>query len=328
VIDRLQVAKYPVSVVACLVCWLSVCASAESVFPTLTGDYLGQRPPGEQAALFAPGIVSTGLLTRDVAMTPDGHEFYFCVAVGQYSYSAILVSKRIDGVWTEPEVAPFSTNPDWTHLEPAISPDGQRFFFLSNRPIGDEEPGERDIWVMDRQGDHWGEPYNLGPPVNSDASEYFPSVTRDGTLYFTRSDPETRVHTIWRSRLLDGEYQEPELLPELINSGHMPFNAFIAPDESYLIVPIYGRDDTRGATDYYICFRDEHDHWTGPFNMGDQVNSENGVEYSPYVSRDGKYFFFMSDRTDDGDDEEPASYAQILERLLEPRNGSADLYWI
>ncbi|MFH1842328.1 MAG: hypothetical protein ABIF77_03915 [bacterium] len=311
-IDHFQVAKRPLSMVAGLVLFVavgSVFAHAASQFPTLTGDYLGQKPPGDRAALFAPGIVSTGLLTRDVAMTPDGNEFYFCVAVGEYSYSAILVSKRIDGRWTEPEVAPFSANPDWAFLEPAISPDGQRFFFLSDRPEGDEEPGDRDIWVMDRQGDNWGEPYNLGPPVNSGAPEYFPSVTYDGTLYFTRSDPETRIDTIWRSRLVDGEYQASELLGETVNSGRTRFNAFIAPDESYLIVPTYGRDDSFGATDYYICFRDEHDNWTGPFNMGDQVNSENGAEYSPYVSPDGKYFFFMSGRTGAAEDDPPASYA-------------------
>ena len=46
-------------------------------FPTLRGPYLGQELPGLEPRLFAPGMVSTGLATRDVAMTPDGNELYF-----------------------------------------------------------------------------------------------------------------------------------------------------------------------------------------------------------------------------------------------------------
>ena len=39
-------------------------------FPVLTGAYLGQEPSGDEPALFAPGIVSTELYVRDVALTP------------------------------------------------------------------------------------------------------------------------------------------------------------------------------------------------------------------------------------------------------------------
>ena len=45
--------------------------------PILTGDYLGQEPPEMEPQLFAPGIVSTGLGERDVAMTPDGKYLFF-----------------------------------------------------------------------------------------------------------------------------------------------------------------------------------------------------------------------------------------------------------
>ena len=50
------------------------CATQESpdAFPELRGDYLGQVPPGDEPEIFAPGILSTGLYTRDIAMTPEG----------------------------------------------------------------------------------------------------------------------------------------------------------------------------------------------------------------------------------------------------------------
>jgi len=208
----------------------------DAVEADLGGDYLGQEPPGAEPRLFAPGIVSTGLTDRDVAMTPDGNEFYFTAAVGnRFHRSAIVVVRRVEGRWMAPEVAPFSGR--YTDMEPAISADGSRFFFMSKRPRtgSAEEDANEDIWSMERQGDGWGEPQNLGAPINTDVPEFFPSVTRDGTLYFTRRD-DGRSESIYRSRWLDGRYQEPERLGEEVNSAPTQFNAFIAPDESYLIV--------------------------------------------------------------------------------------------
>ena len=303
---------------------------AETGFPKLSGPYLGQEPPGAEPVLFAPGIVSNGLLNRDIAITPDGKEVYFCNVVGQYTMSAIMVTREIDGFWTEPEVAPFSGT--YMDLEPCISADGSKFFFLSNRPASGEGPPEEsseDIWVMEREGDGWGEPYNLGAPINTEVGEYFPSVTSDGTLYYT-NQPSRSSATIYRSRLVDGVYSTPDELGPEVNSGAMQFNAFVAPDESYIIVCVVGRADSIGSTDYYISYRDENDVWTGPFNLGDKINTPGGMEFSPYVSPDGKYFFFMSTRSEyaDGYSGKKHTMADLFELAKSPGNGFADIYWI
>lgn len=304
-------------------------------FPVLSGEYLGQTLPGAEPEIFAPGIVSTGMYTRDLAMTPDGNEIYFGVAVG--GFTVIMQTKSENGRWTKPEVAPFSADPRYMNLEPFISPDGQRFYFLSNRPPagGDLEPDEvgtwvnQDIWVMDRTGDGWGEPYNLGPPVNSDAAEYFPSVTSDGTIYFTRTPEGTRESYIYRSRLQNGSYTEPERLGAEVNSTMSQFNAFIAPDESYLILGVFGREDSRGSTDYYVVFRDRDDSWSGPINLGDRINTPRGGEFSPYVSPDGKYFLFMSTRTRSPEEfPEELTHSYLEEVYNGPRSGNCDIYWV
>ncbi|UCC73952.1 MAG: PD40 domain-containing protein [Gemmatimonadota bacterium] len=313
------------------------CSSREDQagFPTLTGEYLGQPPPGEAPELFAPGIVSTGMYTRDVAMTPDGNEFYYGVALGPFT--VIMQTKLENGRWTEPEVAPFSANPNYMNLEPHITPDGQRFLFLSNRPadggeLAPEQVGtwtNQDIWAMDRTEDGWGEPYNLGPPVNSDAEEYFPSVTSDGTIYFTRQTSGTQEGYIYRSRLVDGAYQEPERLPPQINSTTTQFNAFIAPDESYLILSVFGRPDSKGSADYYVVFRNEDDAWSEPVNAGDAVNTPRGGEWSPYVTPDGRYFFFMSSRPRPVEDRPERLTADYLwDAFKSSQNGNADIYWV
>jgi hypothetical protein len=182
---------------------------------------------------------------------------------------------------------------------------------------------------MDRVGDGWGEPYNLGPPVNSDAPEYFPSVTADGTLYFTR-EGEDRVSTTYRSRLVDGVYTEPEMLGPEVNCGRNRFNVFVAPDESFAIVPAMGREDSLGGVDYYVVFRSADDVWSEPINLGEAVNQPEGREWSASLSPDGKYLFFMSSRTsaDGGLPLTGSTINELLEISAQPGQGSSDIWWI
>ncbi len=272
-------------------------SSKETIFPQLSGPYLGQGIPDSIPQLFAPGVVSTGLFTRDMAISPDGKEIYFCVSIGSYTYSTILCSKEVNGEWLPPEIVSFSGGPGVMDFEPALSTDGTRLFFLSNRPDGDEPLGDQDIWVVDRTPEGWSTPKNLGAPVNTDGGEFYPSLTSDGTLYFTRNEKGSGLNQIFRSKWKNGAFQEPELLPEQVNCGTNRFNAFVAPDESYMIVPAAGMADAFDGVDYYLVFRDSEDRWSEPVNLGEKINFDNTRGWSPYVSPDGKFFFFMATRT-------------------------------
>ncbi|MFH1755627.1 MAG: hypothetical protein ABIA59_07970 [Candidatus Latescibacterota bacterium] len=299
----------------------------------LTGDYVGQEPPGAMPSLFAPNYISTGMYERDVTMTPDGNEFYFGLMSG--AYVTIVMTKRVDDVWTPLEIAPFCSDPNYYNLEPHITPDGQRILFLSTRPTQGQEPKSgwayQDIWAANRTADGWGEPYNVGPPVNTDQPEFYPSVTRDGTIYFTREVTEEgkQRSLIFRSRMVDGQYSEANALPDEVNPGDQQYNAFIDPDERYLIVCMAGREDNIGRSDYYVCFRYADDSWTGPINMGAEVNTPGNNAPSPYVSPDGKYFFFASNRkSPEGSMAAQWGYDKILQMSIYPQNGNADIYWM
>ncbi|MCK5134798.1 MAG: PD40 domain-containing protein [Bacteroidales bacterium] len=296
-------------------------------FPELSGPYLGQPMPDSIPGLFARGVVSTGIFTRDVAIAPDGTEIYFCVAIGNYTYSTILYSKEMDGKWLPPEIVPFSGGPGVMDLEPVLTADGSRLYFLSNRPDGDEPMGDQDIWFVDRTTDGWGTPQNLGEPVNTDGGEFFPSLTKDGTLYFTRNEKGSQLNQLFRSRWENGAFQEPELLPEQVNCGTNRFNAFVSPDESYMIVPAAGMEDAYDGVDYYIVFRDMNDQWSEPINMGEKVNLDNARGWSPYVSPDGKVFFFMATRTSEIEPED-WNYKNLKALNNSPGNGNADIYWM
>ncbi|MBD3413643.1 MAG: hypothetical protein GF421_04325 [Candidatus Aminicenantes bacterium] len=297
----------------------------------LKGDYLGQTPPGDSPEVFAPGIICTDMYERDVAMTPDGKEMYFGLVLGNHSYSTIIMSQQRDGKWTQPVVAPFCKDPKIQNLEPHISPDGKKFFFVSNRPLTetDEKKENWDIWIMDRTDEGWGEPYNPGAPVNTEKGEFFPSVTRDGTLYFTREE-SGGLNGIYRSKWVNGAYAEPERLPEQINCGQTRYNAFVSPDESYIIVPAYIKESSYGGTDYYIVFQNEMHQWSQPINMGEKINSSSGFEWSSSVSPDSKYLFFMSVREENKDSFEssPLTIDRMQKRQQSPQNGNPNIYWI
>ena len=270
-------------------------------WPAVAGPYLGQQPPGTTAEMFAPGIVSTDRSEINSVFAPNGEEFYF-TTWNRETGTRIMVTHQVDGLWTAPMKASFSTDP--SDVDPAISHDGQRVFFSTRRP----RPGETrsredgfDMWFADRDGSGWGEAQYLGPVVNSGTSQVYPSVTRDGTFYFqsVREGGYGKAD-IYRSRLLDGTYQAPENLGPVINSENYEGDVFVAPDESYLIVTIYGREDGFGEGDLYISFRSPDGTWSPLKNMGSAINSDKR-EFCPMVSPDGKYLFFTSKRAGEGD---------------------------
>ncbi len=294
------------------------------------GKYMGQAPPGMEAKVFAPGFISTGLGERDAAFTPDLKEFYYTLTLS--SVLAIAVTRQDGtGQWPPPEVASFSGI--YQDFEPFISAGGKRFLFCSTRPLpGQDKPdGASNIWVMERKGGKsgkgWSEPRPIGPPINGKGGVYYPSLTLDHTLYFSRREAP-RKEAVYRSRLKDGTYMEPERLPESVNIPQPHFNPCIAPDESFIVVPVAGMKDSLGRGDYYVFFRNADDTWSKPINPGKGVNSP-GMEMCPAFSPDGKYFFF--NRTV-GISPLPAgkrwTYGGLVDTAASWGNGNSNIYWV
>ena len=290
-------------------------------FPRLTGAYLGQSPPGITAQIFAPGIVSTALNDRDQTFAPDMSEIIFGVL--EKPHSVLVSMKYKNGDWSAQQILPFSGK--YNDCEPQFSPDGQRLYFCSERPLHDgEKPKDYDIWYVDRTESGWGKPQNPGPPLNSEKNEFYPSVTRNGTLYFTSHDMK-----IYKSRLTEKGFTKPEVLSDSINSGVAEYNAFIAPDESYLIFTSHGWPGGRnGRGDLFISFMKSDSSWSRAVSLGPRVNSST-IDMSPTVSPDGKYLFYASPRTSEEYDPEPiTSYDEIFRTSNKIKNGKSNIYWV
>ncbi len=142
---------------------------------------------------------------------------------------------------------------------------------------------------------------HLGAEINSGEHQIYPTVTRDGTLYFQAKREGGYGGTdVYRSRLIDGVYTEPENLGPSINSEANEGDVLISPDESFLVVSVYGRDDSLGSGDLYVSFHNDDDSWTELQNMGEPINSE-AIDFCPMLSPDGSYLFFSSARGESTD---------------------------
>jgi len=296
-------------------------------FSILSEEYLGQKKPGLIPEVFAPGIVCTGSSEFSSVFAPDGKEFYYTLS--GVPFSTILCMKQENNQWTKPQVAPFSGR--HRDCDMNFSPDGKRLFFCSNRPLKGTGPPKEDsdIWLVERTVQGWSEPENLGSLINSNKNEYYPTFTRNGTLYFSSSREGGKGGgDIYRSKFVNGKFTKPENLGDAINTRFGEGDVFIAPDENYIIVTCYGRSDGIGSGDLYISARKKDGLWSELKNMGNTINSE-ANEHCPMLSHDGRFLFFTSRRSSlKSYSGKSITYEEKMKTINSHGNGMADIYWV
>jgi hypothetical protein len=274
--------------------------SKKGDWPVLKGPYLGQKPPGEKPEIFAAGILSPKGGEFNSAFSPDGDEFYYSITDNVKKKDQIMVMKRLDNVWTKPEIARFSGQYDDCDI--SLSVDGDRLFFISigRRLPGKGAPTKRNyMWFMNRAQNGWNEPKVVDYPGN--LGGVYPVSIGDGTLYFSARLKDSYGKTdVYRCRYDNGSYGVPENLGTSINSIYGETDAYIEPKERFIIVTCWERPENIGGnkSDLYISFRMNDGAWTKLKNMGKLINT-GSIEFCPMVSPEGKFLFFSSDRLDE-----------------------------
>ncbi|MFC1794361.1 LamG-like jellyroll fold domain-containing protein [Planctomycetota bacterium] len=140
-----------------------------------------------------PTVNSFGL-EQAGSISSDGLQLYFTAhedRPGGYGLQDVWVMSRAtpDDPWNEPVNLGSTINGSFRDFGPSISSDGLELYFASNRTGG---YGYYDIWVSTRTttNDPWAEPTNLGPVVNSSASETYPCLSDDGRLLLFNEDDD------------------------------------------------------------------------------------------------------------------------------------------
>lgn len=265
--------------------------SQTRTWPRLSGPCLGQKPPGMTPEVFAPGIVSKDGDQGRLFIAADGSEIIYWEREPVHGRTRIISIRYDHGVWSEPIVLPFSV--EHINNEPCLSPDGKRLFFVSNRPRSGEGEGEKfpDIWISEKSAGEWGEPRNLGDPINRLDIAVQPFYAVDDSLYFGGQAADGSSRGIYVSRFSDGGFSEPVKLDERIFDG-LVSGPCISPDNRTLLVHAR-KDGGFGSWDLYASFREAAGNWGPLVNLGSAVNTEAG-EAGASFSPDGKFLFYTS----------------------------------
>jgi Tol biopolymer transport system component len=285
--------------------------------------------PITEPMIFGEGVISTQDFDDYFAFTPDGNTIYFTKHNVDFSGGTIVVSHFSNDKWTEPEIAPFSGQ--YNDGEPCISPDGKRLFFKSHRPVtgqtGQTPRRDADIWFVEKTATGWGAPQHLDAPINTDAYDWHPSVTKDGTLYFVSDrKAEKRANNIYRSQLINGKYTTIEMLPDEVNSDYHDMHAWISADEKVLLFVSDTRPDSFGQDDLYVSYN-RNGRWSQAKNLGPKINTR-FYEYSAKISPDGKYLFYCHGFGDVKLPDQKVSTQELNGIFNSARNGFANIYQI
>jgi len=235
-------------------------------------------------------IIDRPILVEDIKGTtfdPDGRAVYFVDYTNwsEKKVCPIMISHYGNEKWNSPDT--ISSTYNLKCADPFLSPDGSKLFFsnFTSSP--------RTICVMERVNKKWSEPHRLNDLINpsgSSVGQVYATLTDRGTLYFTRGWGD-----IYCSKLVNGQYSIPEKLPDAINTTEFPeWDACIARDESFIIF-CSKRSPSQGSSDLYISYK-KNGKWMLAINLGIYINS-GFWEGLPGISPDGKYLFFMSDKS-------------------------------
>jgi len=302
-----------------LLVFITSCQDSIKSNLTLFNDQI----PADTPLVFGPSFISTdAAMEFAITFNPEMDEIYF-TRRKQEERNNIFATKLIDGQWTEPELAFFSTEDTWD-FEPHINPKGDILYFGTNRPLNDTiaSSGIHE-WHIKKNVNGWSQPMPLVEPFRGDRFIMYVTAAENGNLYFNSEEIGANLEdelSIYYTVNREGEYSGFEKMGKEINSGTMIAHPFIAPDESYMIFD-GKRDSGYGDCDLYISFK-ENGVWTESYNLGSKINTEM-CEMTASVSPDGKYLFFhRADVKDDSGNIYWVDFIQLKKELLRNRNSN------
>lgn len=205
------------------------------------------------------GDVNSKYHEGTIAITPDGKRMFFDrnnyfegdlekdeEGINQIN---LYTAEKVAGEWTN--IEPVSFNDDnYSTGHPAISPDGKTLYFSSDKPGGQ---GGSDIYMVELKADNsFGEPKNLGNQINTIATEVFPFIDSNGSLYFS-SNGHLGLGglDVFLAEKNGNSFTFPENLGPGVNSGNDDFGANIDPEKGTGYVSS-NRKGGKGGDDIYL----------------------------------------------------------------------------
>ncbi|MCK9641324.1 MAG: OmpA family protein [Prolixibacteraceae bacterium] len=184
------------------------------------------------------------------AFDKSGNTIYFTRSISEKGVDAkvgIFESTLVSGSWSRPVKLSIG-NDSLLAAHPSVSRDGNKIYFVSNRPGGF---GGNDIWMAEKVGESkWGEAKNLGPQINTAGNEMFPFIRDNGELYFS-SDSHVGLGglDIFKASPIEKDQWKVENMGVPINSTGDEFAISFYPGEEKGLFTSY-REGSRGDDIY------------------------------------------------------------------------------
>lgn len=134
------------------------------------------------------GSINSALWESQPSVSADGQTLYFVRGMDKLGKNQDIYysTKSGDGRWQKAKKLAGPVNTQFQESAPFIHFDNQSLYFSSN---GHPGMGDMDFFVSRRQEDGtWGEPENLGYPINSRGPEFSLVVAPDGKTGYFSSD--------------------------------------------------------------------------------------------------------------------------------------------
>ena len=272
--------KNKVTLLVLISLFLSGCG-AQRILKTSTKDSI---------SYFAPGVVNTENLEVNTVFNNDFTEMFFTRRIAKSFI--IHHSEYKNGKWQKPQ--PIFMFKDKSRksvaIDPTITKDGKKMYFLGINPNDYAKKSPPDIYVSNNINGKWQTAKKLPAHVSTEKyAESYPIVVNDGSLYFSSNRPGGfGKRDLYRAQYLgDDKFSEPVNVGAPINDRNSSRSTYITPDEKYLIAT-----KSNGEKGFSIS-KKENDKWQPLKDLS--INKKINLRWDyfcPYITPNGKYFFF------------------------------------
>ncbi len=159
-------------------------------------------------------------------------------------------------------------------------------------------------------------PENLGPAINSEYDEYFPTLTVDNkTMFYTRNRPDSRESKRFQEDFYISTWENDHWTnsvnggPALNTAGNEGVPN-ISSDGKLLFFAACDRPEGKGSCDIYYS-RLKKEGWTRPLNLGPPINT-GAWESQPSFASDGRTLYFIRGRISRGGIREQDIYSSRI----------------
>ena len=206
-------------------------------------------------------------------------DYFRNVLIGQIYTTHFDSTIYSEKVWSDPILvsAPIYCGEGCTNAMPCINATNDTLLFSSNR---EGTLGGMDIWISYKENGEWQEPINLGDSINTEYDEEKPYWAKNSqSLYFERRNISTSAQNIYSSALLNGVWQQGQILPGIINYGYINIGTFFDEQENALY---YTNQCSGNLVDRLCKSNFINGEWQEPDTLPETVNN---FYYSNYCDR-------------------------------------------